>query len=87
MATAQLDPPTAGVLLLHVTARPVSDAPAAARAVATSTYTPPTTREAVAGCSLGRPPPGFTGVVPPPSEQAIMTASITVSIFAQRVAP
>ena len=40
---------TAGVLLLHVTARPVSEAPAASRAVATSTCTPPITREAVAG--------------------------------------
>ena len=86
---------TAGVLLLHVTARPVSDAPAASRAVAVSACTPPITREAVAGVTtteatgtvvVGGPPPGFTGVVPPPSEQAIMTASITVSIFAQRVA-
>jgi hypothetical protein len=53
-ATADTEPvaetvATAGALLLHVTARPVSAAPAASRAVAASACTPPTTREAVAG--------------------------------------
>ena len=57
MATADTVPvaetvATAGVLLLHMTARPVIAAPPASRAVATSTWTPPTTRLAVAGVTV-----------------------------------
>ena len=98
---AALTVATAGVPLLHVTARPVSAFPAASRAPATRDCVPPTTTLAEAGVTLTLataaggggvvpppppPVPGSTGWVPPPSAQARVAVSSAVRTRAHVVA-